>query len=572
MKTEPRNAITWSVRHIVRRYPLRTSLIIVSLVLAGIAEGVGLSSILPLLSSATGTGAGDSRLEGIFVNSFEYVGLQPTFATVLTTLVIVIALKGAFTLTAMTISGYALAHTSAELRTNLLQSLMLARWSFFQSQPIGLFANAMGREADGAASLLRHVSLMAALGIQISVYLGVALMASWEVTLGAILAGAVLILLLRGLVGLARRAGRESIVASRALLGGLTDAMQGIKPLKAMAMERLITPLLNKEIIELRRTNVRSLVASEIMTHTQEPILVLIMAIGLYGFHTFTTFSINTLLVMAFIFYRSASRIGDLQRSYQSTAVSSEFYVALIDKIEEANSVREGSIGEKEVDLDSGIRFNDVNFSFGDKPVLRGISIEIPARKLTTLFGPSGSGKTTAVDLLLGLFDTDGGSITIDGQPISDLNIEKWRRKIGYVPQELFLFHDSIFHNLTLGDETYTRKDAKDALRQAGVWDVIAELPDGMDTIVGERGSRLSGGQRQRVSIARALIRRPRLLILDEPTTALDPTTELEICETLKQLGHEVTIIAISHQSALADIADNLVRLSIDQAAVQPKL
>jgi ATP-binding cassette subfamily C protein len=188
--------------------------------------------------------------------------------------------------------------------------------------------------------------------------------------------------------------------------------------------------------------------------------------------------------------------------------------------------------------------------------------MDIPAGKLTTLFGPSGSGKTTAIDLLLGFYDADEGEISVDGQPISDMNIRSWRQKIGYVPQELFLFHESILHNLTLGDSRYSEEDARLALQRAGAWNFVTQQQNGMKTIVGERGARLSGGQRQRIAIARALIRNPRLLVLDEPTTALDPATELEICKTLKELGSDVTIVAISHQRAIAEVADNLIQLS----------
>ncbi|MBT4888394.1 MAG: ABC transporter ATP-binding protein, partial [Rhodospirillales bacterium] len=233
MNPAPRNTIIWSISNIVQRYPLRTILVVSSLVFAGIAEGIGMSSILPLLSTATSEASGDSQLEKLFLSLFEIFGLEQTFATVLVILVVVIAFKAIFTLAAMMISGFAVANTSAELRTSLLQSLMIAKWSFFQNQPIGIFSNAMGKEADTAAALLRQVSLAAALIIQICVYLVVAFLASWKVTAGAILAGFVIFLLLRGLVGLARRAGRDSITASRSLLSGLSDAMQGIKPLKA---------------------------------------------------------------------------------------------------------------------------------------------------------------------------------------------------------------------------------------------------------------------------------------------------------------------------------------------------
>jgi ATP-binding cassette subfamily C protein len=132
---------------------------------------------------------------------------------------------------------------------------------------------------------------------------------------------------------------------------------------------------------------------------------------------------------------------------------------------------------------------------------------------------------------------------------------------IGYVPQESLLLHDTVRVNVTLGDSRFTDSDVENALRDSGAWDFIAEMPDGINTIVGERGSRLSGGQRQRITIARALVHKPQLLILDEATSALDPVSEANICASLGRLRGKLTILAISHQTAILDTADRAYRL-----------
>ena len=133
---------------------------------------------------------------------------------------------------------------------------------------------------------------------------------------------------------------------------------------------------------------------------------------------------------------------------------------------------------------------------------------------------------------------------------------------IGYVPQDLFLFHDTILKNITLGDPQIRKKDVVKALKDAGAWEFISELSEELNTVIGERGIRLSGGQRQRLSIARAIVRKPQLLILDEATTALDPATEEKILQTLRKLTQKgITIVAVSHQTAVLDIADDVYRL-----------
>ena len=133
---------------------------------------------------------------------------------------------------------------------------------------------------------------------------------------------------------------------------------------------------------------------------------------------------------------------------------------------------------------------------------------------------------------------------------------------IGYVPQDTILLHDSIFSNVTLGETCFSKEDVEQALKAAGAWNFISEMPEGVQTVVGERGAKLSGGQRQRIAIARALVHRPQLLILDEATSALDPATEAAICQTLKELRGQLTILAISHQSALVEVADRVYQIT----------
>ena len=150
-----------------------------------------------------------------------------------------------------------------------------------------------------------------------------------------------------------------------------------------------------------------------------------------------------------------------------------------------------------------------------------------------------------------------------------DADAAAWRGMIGYVPQETFLFHDTVMANVTLGDQDISRAEAEAALRRAEAWEFVAALPEGMDAIVGERGARLSGGQRQRIAIARALIRDPALLILDEATTALDPETEAGIVATVRRLAGKVTVLSISHQLAMRQAADVAYRLEQGCAVVE---
>ena len=215
--------------------------------------------------------------------------------------------------------------------------------------------------------------------------------------------------------------------------------------------------------------------------------------------------------------------------------------------------------------LSDGCSMRDVSFAFGAKPVLQGISIEIPAKQVTVIMGASGVGKTTLTDLLLGLHRPDQGEILIDGVPLDQIDLRAWRAMVGYVPQELILFHDTILANITLGDQSIGVEQVRAALEAAGAWDFVSALPDGLMSMAGERGTKLSGGERQRIALARALVHKPALLILDEVTSALDPETEAAICRNIRDLSGSLTILSITHRPAWIAAADQVFELGPDQ-------
>ena len=208
--------------------------------------------------------------------------------------------------------------------------------------------------------------------------------------------------------------------------------------------------------------------------------------------------------------------------------------------------------------------FSDVTFRYPtrDEPALQSIDLEVGFGETLGLVGASGSGKSTLVDLLLGFLEPNQGAITVDGLPLAD-HLVGWRAQIGFVPQEIFLVDDTLSANVAFGEgeEEFDQKRIAAAVRLAHLEDVIAELPDGLETLLGERGVMLSGGQRQRVGLARALYRKPRVLILDEATSALDNETERRINEALQSLHGELTMVIIAHRLSTVRSCDRIVYL-----------
>jgi ATP-binding cassette subfamily C protein len=371
--------------------------------------------------------------------------------------------------------------------------------------------------------------------------------------------GSGIALVLHFLVQMAKRAAVRETSRTRELLAFLTDALNSIKPLKAMARQEHFAQLFERKNQDLNKSLQRQIYYGEARRNLEEVLTIVSLAVAFFVAVRFYGYSLSEVLVIGLFLAQTMRNIGKMQDALQKALVVESPYRALQGLIADAETAAEHSLGTRTPSFEQGCRFEAVTFAFGDKGVLDDVSLFIPARCRTVLIGPSGGGKTTLLDLLIGLYRPAAGRILIDGVLLEELELKQWRRMIGYVPQDLILYHDSIYANVTLGNPGLGEADVREALEAAGAWPFVEELPGGMHTTVGEKGFKFSGGQRQRIALARALAARPKLLILDEVTSALDPKTEQDLCDRLQALGREMAILAITHRPAFLAIADRVL-------------
>jgi ATP-binding cassette subfamily C protein len=545
-------------------YPLRSLVMIGCFLFSGVAEGFSILTFLPVIDLvASGKVAGNSGAVRFIGTLLHFVGLAPSLPVLLGMIVAGITTKSVLLMLAMKQAGYTIAHVTTDLRLKMIKVLLAARWSYFVSQPAGHLANAISSEAMRASTAYHHGILLMTAIIQVAVYSVVALWVSWKITIVSLMISIALLFILKGFIRMSRGAGVQQTELMKALIGRLTDMLQGIKPIKAMARENHIQVLLESETEDIKKAQQRHVLASESLKAFQEPFLVIMVAVGIYYVLTFGKQPFSTIIVLIFLFNRLLNRVYFAQACFQELSMNESALWSLLASIEHTQSEKETDTGNLEpVNIKKGIFLDALHFSYGKKAVLKDASMNIPAGQIVGIVGHSGTGKTTVADLITGLFRPRRGNIYIDGVPLDQINLHAWRDLIGYVPQEMFLFHDTIYKNVSLGDDNLSRTTVEEALKLAGAWDFVSNLPSGIDTVIGERGSKLSGGQRQRLALARALVRKPQLLILDEVTTALDPETERVLCRTLQQLKGTMTILAISHQPAIMEIADKIFDLS----------
>ena len=269
-------------------------------------------------------------------------------------------------------------------------------------------------------------------------------------------------------------------------------------------------------------------------------------------------------LLLVGVFFRPVEKINNVLETYPKGIAGFKRYMELLDT--EPDIVdRPGAV--EVTGLRGDIRYEGVNFGYGPgKQVLRDVNLTIRAGETVAFVGPSGAGKTTIASLLPRFYEIDGGRITIDGIDIRDMTLASLRRQIGIVQQDVFLFAGTIRENIAYGRLGATDAEIMDAARRAHFDAVIADLPDGLDTIIGERGVKLSGGQKQRLAIARMFVKNPPILILDEATSALDSETERAIQQSLADLSRGRTTLVIAHRLATIQGADRIV--VVDEAGV----
>jgi ATP-binding cassette subfamily C protein len=557
------------LRYFASRYRAQSLLVLFCILLGGLLDGVGISAMLPVLaiamrgsSDAPSSESADTSALGETVdNVLASLGLEPSLQVLLPIVVVLFWTKGGIILFAKRQVGYTVAKIATDLRLEMLQTLMAARWSHFTRLRTGGAANALATEAQRASTAFEHMAQVCGHLIECLVYLGLAFTISIPITIGAAAAAIITLGGLHQLVNMSSRAGAKQTVFLKSLLTQVTDSLQAVKLLKATGRESLIEPLLESDTAQLNKALRRRVFSREALRSIQEPVLVTSLCVMVFIVIWLGT-PFAEMLLLAALFIKTNTSSNKMQRRYQQTITEASALWSMREMIDAAASDGETMTTGATPTLTEGLEVRDVRIAYDDAVVLDGLSFSVPAGKITAIVGGSGAGKTTTADLIMGLVRPDTGDVYIDGVALGDLDLHEWRQLIGYVPQEVLMLHDSVAKNVSLGDPSLTPEDIERSLRDAGAWGFVSELPEGVDCSVGERGMRLSGGQRQRIAIARALVHGAKLLVFDEATTALDPESEAFVLTAIEALRGRATVLAISHQPALMGVADRIYRIA----------
>jgi ATP-binding cassette, subfamily C, bacterial len=550
----------------------RPFLVLFCLLVGGLAEAVGIGTLLPVTSAVLNPGGSNpSVFEQLIKYGFAYVKIDPSFTNLMLLIIAIMALRSVLLFSALSYAGITAARVANSFRNRLIRAILEARWSFYANQSGGQVATTLSNDVARAGEAYLTFATAAACWVQIVAYAAIAALINWKVALAGILGGILVSLLSARLVGISRRSGYKQSDRLGTMTTDIVEMLHNMKALKSMHRYGPLLGHMDNVLERLKRSLYSASLSRNGLTYGNDLLVTLLIGSGAYFAHVKGEVSIPELFVFGVLFFQVVSYASKLQKQLQLAAQYEGAHVRVSAALALARTEKEINTGKLAPHIGRHIAFENVVFSHTEQPVLRGLNVDIPANAITVIQGASGAGKTTMLDLLVGLLRPQSGTVRVGLDDLKEIDAAQWRQQIGYVPQELALFHDSVRANITLYDEQITDAAVEESLRLSGVSAFVHELPDGLETDVGEFGGKLSGGQRQRISLARALVTRPKLLILDEVTSALDPETEDAIVSNIAELRGRYTIVAITHRPAWTRIADRLYTLKNGTAKLQAR-
>ncbi|MES5918267.1 ABC transporter ATP-binding protein [Bacillus cereus group sp. RP37] len=456
-----------------------------------------------------------------------------------------------------------------DLRIETYSVILKAKWSFFlekrKTNLINILTTELARVSYGVNLFLQLLAAILFTFIQV----GIAFLLSPQITIFVLVFGLLFLVASRVFIKKARILGGKTSELAKDYLSGITDQFNGIKDIKSNTLEasrldwlQSITTKMSNEQMEYMR--IRS--SSQLFYKVSMAILIaffLLLSVSMFQSKP------TQLLLIILIFSRLWPRFMTIQSNLEQLAASIPAFKSLWELQEECKEAIEmQDIHQQKhitpICIERGIECKDVYFRYNKQEslyALQNINVQIPINSMTAIVGHSGAGKSTLIDVLMGLIQPEKGQVLIDGTPLTTDNLLPLRRAISYVPQDPFLFNASIRENLLMIEPNASEEQIWDALDFAAAAEFVQTFPNGLDTLIGDRGVRLSGGERQRLVLARAILRKPSILVLDEATSALDTENEVKIQSAIERLKGTMTIVVIAHRLSTIRNADQVIVL-----------
>jgi subfamily B ATP-binding cassette protein MsbA len=473
-------------------------------------------------------------------------------------------LKNAFFYTAEALGVKVREGIVADMRSRLYGHLLRLPLGFFDRQKAGqLLARVFTDTAQTKELITYTVADVLKHGVSLLAFVAMLLLISWKLTLLVLIVVPLFLGFIKPMLGRLRRGFRKAYDAQGELTSMLQETASGTRLVKAYGAEgyeqerfRQTNRTFYKSYVRTERLRLISSPLSEVLGSFVTLILVWVGAQFVFS-GEMTAEAFLTFLTISLRVQSPIKALTTLPARAQAALAAADRFFEILDSAVEADSGR----GVRIERFEKGVAYEDVYFAYdGEDQVLEGVSFEVKRGEVVALVGPSGAGKSTVVDLLPRFYEPQRGRITIDGIDVAELELDSLRDLLGVVSQETVIFHDTVRANIAYGAvDRYSQEEIEAAAQTANAHGFIEQLPEGYDTVLGDRGVRLSGGQRQRIAIARAILRDPPLLIFDEATSSLDTESERLVQQAIDRLLANRTVIVIAHRLSTVQGAHRIV-------------
>ncbi|NJM23356.1 MAG: ABC transporter ATP-binding protein [Richelia sp. RM1_1_1] len=549
------------------KYPF---LIIISIILGfsgALFNGVSTTLIVPIILKIVGQEVDLSKAPSLIkAIMYPFDNIDENYRILAMSAAIILALlfKNAATYASALTAGSLNRKLSSEMRKDAINMLMTVDINFFAKSKLGDLMNRFNGEIPRTTSSLSNFVRLVTLSITILVFLGILLSISWELTICSTILLSLVTLGCQLPISRSKKLGQEISNVAKNLTNKVIESISGIRVIKANANENITEEEINHLIARKEDAEYKSQLYSEMIAPISEfvgivsliTIVFIARAIFADRIASFSAILLTYLLVLM----RLLPLISQLNNLRSNFAKNSSAVDLVIDFLSRENKPFMGDGEIQYTALKEKIEFKDLTFAYPgyENQVIKSVNLSIPKGTTLALVGGSGAGKSTLADLLPRFYDVSSGCIMIDGISLQDYDLKSLRMKMGIVSQDTFLFNDTARANIAYGRPDATEDEVIKAAQRANAYEFIIKLPQGFDTIVGDRGVMLSGGQRQRISIARALLRDPDILILDEATSALDTVSERLVQQAIDDLSRDRTTLVIAHRLSTIQKADQI--------------
>jgi ABC-type multidrug transport system fused ATPase/permease subunit len=536
---------------------------VIMMVFSGVTAGISILILIPIAQTFIATNT--NQLMDTFIKVFEYVliflHIKVSLYSMLGALILFNIFKAIFDLLKIYILQDMLMIYEVDARNSLFSAFIKTKWNYLLKAKHGKIQNALITEVRNVSQLIFTLCSILSHVITIIVYIIAAIsLIGFINILFILIIGFFISLCLSKFLKIAKRYGRRMVDSNNKIHSIVLEGLSGLKYIKASFLHEYYLKRFNKNVKIFTKVFRNSQILLKGIKCITDPLVIIGLSFFLIIIKLLN-FEINIVLlgISILAFNKIYSNLMILLTHFQRVAKNLPSIDLCTNIIKESEKEYEQLGSENYRFLDKEIKFEDVSFWYiKNHLILKDAVFSIKAGETVALVGKSGSGKTTIVDIILGLYHVNKGSVLIDGIDINKINLKKYRKRIGYVPQDPFIINDTILANITLGYNDYNIEDVNKVLKMAYINEFLTKMPNHLETVVGEKGTKLSGGQKQRIALARALFKNPDILILDEATSALDNQSEFYVQKAIENLKNKLTIIVIAHRLNTVKNADIL--------------